>query len=60
MAHYRKKEYFFISVDEFENGKKKKTLHFNKMSSYDILSCGKGRLLSTLFIVALGVILMCA
>lgn len=60
MAHYRKKEYFFISVDEFENGNKKKTLHFNKMSSYDILSCGKGRLLSTLFIVVLGVILMCA
>lgn len=24
MAHYRKKEYFFISVDEFENGNKKK------------------------------------
>lgn len=60
MAHYRKKEYCFISVDEFENGKKKKTLHFNKMSSYDILSCGKGRFLSTLFIVVLGVILMCA
>lgn len=35
-------------------------LHFNKMSSYDILSCGKGRFLSTLFIVVLGVILMCA
>lgn len=60
MAHYRKKEYCFISVDEFENGNKKKTLHFNKMSSYDILSCGKGRFLSTLFIVVLGVILMCA
>lgn len=60
MAHYRIKKYCFISVDEFENGNKKKTLHFNKMSSYDILSCGKGRFLSTLFIVVLGVILMCA
>lgn len=27
MAHYRKKEYCFISVDEFENGNKKKTCY---------------------------------